>query len=74
MSFLVLFAENFVFFMIKLLVLNAFSFTTCYGVADKIWDYVADGPAFESRMIFFFIFQLANISRTYLKFSTSYGR
>ena len=30
---------------------------------DKIWDYGADGHAFESRTNFFFIFKLENILR-----------
>ena len=41
--FLLLCAENFNFFMMKLLILYAFTFTTCCGVVDKIWDNGADG-------------------------------
>ena len=60
--------------MIKLLILHAFTTSTCCGVADKIWDYCADGHAFESRNNFLFIFQLENILRSNLNFSTTYGR
>ena len=60
--------------MIKLLILRAYTCTTCLGVTDKIWDYGAYGHAFEARTNFFFIFQFENISRSNLKFSTSYGR
>ena len=64
--------------MVKFLILNAFTIKTSCGVADNIWDYGADGHAFESRIIdtvsTFFIFQLKNLLRSNLKFSTSYGR
>ena len=42
--------------MIKLLKLHEFNLTTYSGVADKIWDYGADGHAFESSANFFFYF------------------
>ena len=51
--------------MIKLIILHVVTITTCCGVAVKIWDFRADGHAF---------FKFKNISRSNLKFSTSYGR
>ena len=57
--------------MIKLLILHAFTIITSCGVADKIGDGAYD-HAFESRTTFF-IFQLKNILRSYLKFWTSYS-
>ena len=44
------------------------------SVADKIRKYGEYGHAFESHTNFFFTFQIQNILRSYLKFSTSYSR
>ena len=60
--------------MIKLVILNALIFTTCCVVAETTWYYGADRHAFESRTNSLFIFQLENILRSNLNFSTSYGR
>ena len=72
MCFFTSLCRKFYFSIIKLLILHAFFITTWNGIAEKIWDFGTYGHTFEFRTNFFF--QLENIFRSNLKFSTFYGR
>ena len=66
--------QKILFFHDKLEILRVFPHTSSCGLVEIIWDYDELGRAFESHPPTLFIFQLENILRSNLNFSTSYGR